>query len=138
VSVFRNITAITEGSSSGIVSSKASSGSILSSPTISSGPHVSSSPLVTTTSGLQHFGWDLYLLIVSLALVWIGSRGHVRGLGYVGGAGLLAFILSIGAQITRLQSGRPPTADIVGWPLALLIVGVVGLAAPALYRRGGA
>jgi hypothetical protein len=86
------------------------------------------------TSGLQHFGWDLYLLVVSLALVWVGSRARVRGLGYVGGVGLLAFVLSIGAELTRLESGRAPTGSI-GWPLTLLIIGVAGLAAPALYRR---
>jgi hypothetical protein len=85
------------------------------------------------TSGLQHFGWDLYLLVVSLALVWVGSRARVRGLGYVGGVGLLAFVLSIGAELTRLESGRAPTGSI-GWPLALLIIGVAGLAAPALSR----
>jgi hypothetical protein len=91
--------------------------------------------LVTHTNGLQHFGWDLYLLIASLALVWIGSRARFRGLGYVGGVGLLAFLISIGSQITRLESGRAPSTGIVGWPLALLIVGLVGLAAPMLTSR---
>ncbi len=86
-------------------------------------------------SGLQHFGWDLYLLIVALALVWIGSRARIRGLGYVGGFGLLAFILSIGSQVTRIEVGQAQTGDIFGWPLALLILGVAGLAAPILYRR---
>ncbi|HEY5342468.1 MAG TPA: hypothetical protein VIJ66_02295 [Solirubrobacteraceae bacterium] len=87
------------------------------------------------TSGLQHFGWDLYLLIVSLALVWVGARVRARGLGYVGGVGLLAFLISTGVQITRLESGGESTASIVGWPLALLVIGIAGLAAPALYRR---
>ncbi len=87
------------------------------------------------TSGLQYFGWDVYLLVVSLALIWIASRAHIRGIGYVGGIGLLAFIISVGAQITRLESGHHPTASIVGWPLVLLIVGVVGVVAPVLYRR---
>jgi len=99
-----------------------------------SGSAISSGHLNIHTNGLQHFGWDLYLLILSLALVWVGSRARVRGLGYVGGIGLLAFLFSVGAQITRLQVGRAATADIVGWPLALLIVGAAGLAAPALYR----
>jgi hypothetical protein len=92
-------------------------------------------PFVTSTSGLQHFGWDLYLLVASLALVWVGARVRARGLGYVGGVGLLAFLISVGAQITRLEPGRAPTASIVGWPLALLIVGIAGLAVPALARR---
>ncbi len=90
---------------------------------------------VAHTSGLQHFGWDLYLLVVSVALVYVAARWHIRGLGYVGGIGLLAFIVSVAAQITRLDAGRPPTASVVGWPLALILIGVAGLAAPALYRR---
>jgi len=100
-----------------------------------SGAHISSSPLAKSTSGLQHFGWDLYLLIVSVVLVWIGSRVRARGPGYVGGIGLFAFAVSAGVQITRIESGKAATADIAGWPLALLIVGVAGLAAPALYPR---
>jgi hypothetical protein len=94
-----------------------------------------SNPFAIHTNGLQHFGWDLYLLVVSLALVWVGSRVRVRGLGYVGGVGLLAFLFSVGDQVTRLESGHARTASIVGWPLALLIIGFVGLAAPTLYRR---
>jgi hypothetical protein len=90
--------------------------------------------LTSHASGLQHFGWDLYLLVISLALVWIGSRARVRGLGYVGGAGLLAFLVSVGAQITRIEAGHAPSGSIVGWPLALLILGVAGLLAPAVLR----
>jgi hypothetical protein len=90
---------------------------------------------VAHTSGLQHFGWDLYLLVVSVALVFVAARWRIRGLGYVGGIGLLAFIVSVAAQITRLEAGRAPTASVVGWPLALILIGVAGLAAPALYRR---
>lgn len=97
--------------------------------------HPLSSLVGTHTSGLQHFGWDLYLLVVSLALVWVGARVRARGLGYAGGVGLLAFLISTGVQITRLETGREPTASIVGWPLALLVIGIAGLAAPALYRR---
>jgi hypothetical protein len=100
----------------------------------SSARHTAPRLFAIHTNGLQHFGWDLYLLIVSLGLVWVGSRVHARGLGYVGGFGLLAFLISVSAQITRLESGRAPTTSVVGWPLALLIVGVLGLAAPALYR----
>jgi len=90
---------------------------------------------VAHTSGLQHFGWDVYLLVVSVALIWAAARWRIRGLGYVGGIGLLAFIISVAAQITRLEAGRAPTASVVGWPLALILIGVAGLAAPALYRR---
>jgi hypothetical protein len=97
--------------------------------------HPLSDLFATHTSGLQHFGWDLYLLVVSLGLVWVGSRVRARGLGYVGGVGLLAFLVSVGVQITRLEAGREPTTSIVGWPLALLIIGIAGLLAPALTRR---
>jgi hypothetical protein len=108
---------------------------ILRNPQILRSHHLSSNPFAIHTNGLQHFGWDLYLLVVSLALVWVGSRARVRGLGYVGGVGLLAFLISVGEQVTRLESGRAPTSHIVGWPLALLIIGLAGLAAPLLYRR---
>lgn len=104
-------------------------------PAILRNHHISSNPFAIHTNGLQHFGWDLYLLVVSLALVWIGSRVRARGIGYVGGVGLLAFIFSVGDQVTRLESGHTPTTSIVGWPLALLIIGLAGLAAPMFYRR---
>jgi len=85
-------------------------------------------------SGLQHFGWDLYLLVISAALLWLGSRARIRGLGYVGGFGLLAFVLSVGDQVTRIEGGHTATHALVGWPLVLLVLGVVGLAAPMLKR----
>ncbi len=87
-------------------------------------------------SGTQHLGWDIFLLIVSVALVAFGSRARVRGLGYAGGLGLLAFTISVGAQVTRLGSGRQPTHSLAGWPLVLLILGVAGLAVPFLFSRG--
>ncbi len=101
----------------------------------SSGPAKARASGLMPTDGFQHFGWDLYLLIVSVALVWIGSRLRVRGLGYVGGFGLFAFLISVGAQVTRIESGRPPTYALVGWPLALLLLGGAGLLVPTLYRR---
>jgi hypothetical protein len=72
---------------------------------------------------------------VSVALIFVAARWHIRGLGYVGGIGLLAFIVSVAAQISRLEVGQAPTSSIVGWPLALILIGVAGLAAPAPYRR---
>lgn len=130
VGVFRSLVPFDESSST----SESSSAAISSGPHALSTPpfprmfHTSPSP-IAHVSGLQHFGWDLYLLIASLALVWIGSRVRVRGLGYVGGAGLLAFILSVALQVTRLESGRAPTASLLGWPLALLVAGLAGLLA---------
>jgi hypothetical protein len=121
------------GSGISVVGSSARVQRILSSHLYSS--HISPTPFAIHTNGLQHFGWDLYLLVVSLALIWIGSRARVRGLGYVGAFGLLAFLISVGAQITRVESGHATTGAAIGWPLVLLIVGAAGLAAPALYRR---
>jgi hypothetical protein len=94
-------------------------------------------PPTPHSSALQHFGWDVYLLLASLVLVWIGSRARVRGLGYVGAAGLLALATSVGAQITRLEVGKGPTRALLGWPLVLLIVGAVGLILSTLDTIGG-
>jgi hypothetical protein len=86
------------------------------------------------TSGLQSFGWDLYLLLVSVALVWLAARSRVRGLGYVGAAGLLTFIVSVGLQVTRLEAGRLPIHSLGGWPIVLVVVGAVALIVPTLTR----
>jgi hypothetical protein len=83
-------------------------------------------------SGTQTFWWDLLLLAISVALVWISVRSRNRGLGYVGGAGLLFFLGSTGAQLTRLEAGHQPSHSLLGWPLALVLVGLAGLAAPSL------
>jgi hypothetical protein len=91
--------------------------------------------VIARTGELQSFGWDLYLLLVSLVLVWLGARARVRGLGYVGAAGLLIFIVSVGLQVTRLESGRAPIHSLGGWPIVLVVIGAVGLAAPALFRH---
>jgi hypothetical protein len=102
-------------------------------------PSVESSPAPSFvhahTNGLQHLGWDVYLLIASLVLIWIGSRIHTRGLGYVGGIGLLAFVASAGTQITRLESGHAPTHALAVWPLVLVIVGLAALAASFVRSR---
>jgi hypothetical protein len=92
------------------------------------------SPAPISSSGLQSFGWDLYLLLVSLALVWLAARARVRGLGYVGAVGLLTFILSVGLQVTRLESGHAPIHSLGGWPIVLVVVGAIALIVPAFAR----
>jgi hypothetical protein len=84
------------------------------------------------TNGGQRFGWDLYLLVVSAGLIWVGARVRSRGMGYVGGFGILAFILSVGFQFDRLYADKAPTGSLAGWPLALLILGALGLSASSL------
>jgi hypothetical protein len=87
-----------------------------------------------SASGLQSFSWDLYLLLVSLALVCLAARTRVRGLGYVGAVGLLTFIVSVGLQVTRLESGHAPIHSLGGWPIVLVVVGAVALIVPAFTR----
>lgn len=86
-------------------------------------------------SGLETFGWDLYLLIASTLLVWVASRVRSRGLGYAGGLGIATFLLSVGAQVTRLEAGHPLKTGIGGWPIVLIVIGGVALLAPVLFSR---
>jgi hypothetical protein len=129
---FQSVVGISEGTSSSGTHSNVSLGHGLLRP-----PHTPGSglPSLVHTNGLQHFGWDLYLLAISVGLLWVGSRVRVRGLGYVGAIGVLAFLVSVGTQLTRLESGHSPSTSIVGWPLALLVVGLGALAASTLDRR---
>jgi hypothetical protein len=92
-------------------------------------------PSVNHVSGSETFGWDLYLLIISTLLVWLGSQVRSRGLGYAGGLGILTFVVSVGAQVTRLESGRAPETSVGGWPVVLIVVGCVALVLPVLLRR---
>jgi hypothetical protein len=71
----------------------------------------------------QHFIWDLVLLLISVGLITYGARARVRGPGYIGTAGLLIFVFSVGFQFT---ASRPPSS-LVGWPLTLLLVGAAAL-----------
>jgi hypothetical protein len=85
-------------------------------------------PSLSVFNARQHFIWDLLLLVISVALIWCGSRARVRGLGYVGGLGLLFFLFSAGAQLSTRLSGGIPSRSVVGWPLALLLIGAAALA----------
>jgi hypothetical protein len=76
---------------------------------------------------LQGAGWDIYLLIASLALIWAASRARIRGLAYVGAAGVLAFLLSVGEQVSRQEAGHGASHDLAGWPLVLIILGAAAL-----------
>jgi hypothetical protein len=139
VGAFVGATQVITGSTS-IASGQSSSGRLLAPPGSVGPSRLPPEPLPTRphlavhTNGLQHPGWDIYLLIVSLALVWLGSRVRARGIGYVGAIGLGAFIISVGVQITRLQAGRGPTHDVLVWPLALVILGA-GALCVSLVRR---
>jgi hypothetical protein len=71
----------------------------------------------------QHFIWDLLLLLIAVGLIAYGSRARVRGPGYVGTAGLLIFVFSVGLHF----SGRRSPGSVPGWPLALLLIGTAAL-----------
>ncbi len=73
-------------------------------------------------------------MIVAVGLARARAIGASE-IATAGAIGLLAFVISVAAQITRLEAGRAPTAGVVGWPLVLIVVGAVGLIAPVLYRR---
>ncbi len=88
-------------------------------------------------SGLQTKGWDIYLLIVSLGLVWLGARSRNRGPGYVGAVGLLIFLISVMTQLTRVESGHGQSHSLLGWPLILVVLGLAALLAPMLSARRG-
>lgn len=82
--------------------------------------------------------WDFYLLIVSLALLWYGTRVARRGPAYVGAFGLLFFTVSVGAELATQLGGDEAKGEAFGWPLLLLLLGAAGLAAGFLLPlRGG-
>jgi hypothetical protein len=89
----------------------------------------------------QHFVWDLLLLLIAVGLITYSARARVRGPGYIGAAGLFAFLFSIGAQLSARISGSAPSDSVVGWPLALLLIGagalVLGFVLPRVAKSGG-
>jgi hypothetical protein len=95
-------------------------------------PHQASHTLNSLNGATQHLGWDIYLLVLSLALLWLAARTRSRGLGYVGGFGLLGFVISAGDEIARVTAAKPPTHSLLGWPLVLLLLGLAGLIASLL------
>jgi hypothetical protein len=85
----------------------------------------------------QSFFWDLWLLVVSLALVAFGAVARARGPAYVGFLGLVGFALLVGVEVTPLIEGERPDGKLIGWPLILLLLGGGALAAGAAGMRQG-
>jgi hypothetical protein len=81
-------------------------------------------------------GWNVFLLVVSLALIAYESRAPTRGPGYVGTVGLIAFIALTGADLVNRISGDSG-GGVVGWPLILLILGAAAIVASFVLRPGG-
>lgn len=76
--------------------------------------------------------WDVLLLVISIGLVAIGTRIGVRGPAYVGGIGLVLFLIIVGSDV-----GDPsPDSTTVGWWAPILLV--LGGAALAASLQSGA
>jgi hypothetical protein len=83
-------------------------------------------PLGTSTPPIETNNfWDILLLLVSLGLVGIGSVIGTRGPVYVGGIGLLLFLVIVGLDLNEKQ---PDPFQFGLWPWVLLVLGVVGVA----------
>lgn len=83
----------------------------------------------------QGFFWDLILLLVALGSVAYGAVSRARGPAYVGFVGLFFFALLIGFEVNSLLKDERPDGDLVGWPLALLLIGGGALAAGIAAER---
>jgi hypothetical protein len=83
-------------------------------------PFTSGNPIGTSAL------WDVLLLVVSLALVGIGTNMGARGPVYVGAIGLLLFLFIAGLDL----NSKPPHPTKLGlWPLVLIIGGGGAIAA---------
>jgi hypothetical protein len=83
------------------------------------------SAFVEVPTADSSFFWEVVLLVVSLLAVGYASRFGSRGTAYVGGIGLLIFLFIVGADVN--ESTRH--GKLVGWPLALVVVGGLAFAA---------
>ena len=82
-------------------------------------------PLSGNTPPIQTSNfWDIMLLLVSLGLVAIGSQIGPRGPVYVGGIGLVLFLLIAGLDL----ASTPPEPFKLGvWPWVLLVLGLLAI-----------
>ena len=69
--------------------------------------------------------WDLVLLGGAILLIAAGGLTGVRGPVYVGAAGILTFVLLVGVDL----DDDTPAGNIVGWPLVLLLLAALAIAA---------
>lgn len=81
-------------------------------------------------------GWDLFLLVASVALIAYAARTGARGPGYAGGAGLVAFVFVVGAELAALVEGEEGDHQFFGWPAILLLLGIAAFVAGTVLARG--
>jgi hypothetical protein len=83
-------------------------------------------PLGGSTPPIQTSSfWDVMLLLVSLGLVAIGSQIGTRGPVYIGGIGLVLFLLIAGLDLNEGLDANP--FKFGAWPWVLLILGLIAL-----------
>jgi hypothetical protein len=80
--------------------------------------------------------WNVFLLILAVALIWYGARAPWRGPAYVGTIALIVFIVAVGTDVAALFDGDEPGDGVIGWPLLLLALGGAALAAGLLGGSG--
>jgi hypothetical protein len=80
-------------------------------------------------------GWNVFLLVVSLALIAYESRAPTRGPGYVGAIGLFTFIALTGSDFVNRVNGDEG-GGVAGWPLILLLGGAAAVAASFVLGGG--
>jgi hypothetical protein len=69
--------------------------------------------------------WDVLLLVISLGLIGLGTTIGTRGPAYIGGIGLLLFLLIVGLDL----NDETPEPDNLGiWPILLLVGGALLIA----------
>jgi hypothetical protein len=84
-------------------------------------------PLGGSTPPIQTSNfWDIMLLLVSLGLVAIGSQIGTRGPVYVGGIGLVLFLVIAGLDLNEGLDADPFKFGV--WPWVLLILGLIAIA----------
>jgi hypothetical protein len=89
-------------------------------------------PFAAVPHANASFFWSLELLLVSLGAIMVAAGGRARGPAYAGALGLAFFTGIVGLDLAHPES---PDGTLLGWPLALLIVG--GLALAASFRGAG-
>jgi hypothetical protein len=80
--------------------------------------------------------WNVFILVVSLALITFGAKAATRGPSYVGALGLVSFVGLAGANVVALAKGNSDDVQkFLGWPVLLLLVGIAALVASFLLPR---
>jgi hypothetical protein len=90
-------------------------------------------PFVDVPRANASFFWSLELLLVSLVAILAGAGIRARGPVYAGALGLALFTFIVGFDIAHPDS---PDGTLLGWPLALLVLGVLAFAASFRGVRG--